>query len=155
MGTLSFKSVGRTAQSLQDEAVEEKVLPVGIKTPLQLEVVDGPLAMHYSLEDQLSDNLRNLLQTNFGERLGIYDFGANLKPLTVNFSSQDVFDAEALNRIATAISRWMPYVEPIDYISEVDRSQRLNTALIRITITYNIPSLNISGKKIQTVLYVI
>ena len=155
MGILSFKSVGRTAQSLEEEVVDQKVIPVGIKTPLRLETIDGPLAMHYSLEDQLSDNLRNLLQTNFGERLGLYDFGANLKPLTTNFSSQDTFDAEALTRIAAAISRWMPFVEPIDYISEVDRSQKLNTGLIRITITYNIPSLNITGKKIQTVLYVI
>ena len=111
--------------------------------------------MHYLLEDQLADNLRNLLQTNFGERVGLYDYGANLKPLTVNFSSQDSFDSEALNRISSAISRWMPFVEPLDYVSEVDRSQKLNTALIRITISYNISSLNLEQRKIQIVLYVI
>lgn len=155
MGTLSFKSVGRTAQSIAQESVETTPIPIGIKTPLQLNSIDGFFEMHYSLEDQMADNLRNLLQTNFGERVGLYNYGANLKPLTVNFSSQDDFDAEALIRISSAISQWMPYIEPIDYISEVDRSQKLNTALIRITVGYNIQSLNVQQRKIQLVLYVI
>jgi phage baseplate assembly protein W len=155
MGTLSFKSVGRTAQSIAQESVETTPIPIGIKTPLQLNSIDGFFEMHYSLEDQMADNLRNLLQTNFGERVGLYDYGANLKPLTVNFSSQDDFDAEALTRISSAISRWMPYIEPIDYISEVDRSQKLNTALIRITVGYNIQSLNVQQRKVQLFLYVI
>jgi len=155
MGTLSFKSVGRTAQSIAQESVETTPIPIGIKTPLQLNSIDGFFEMHYSLEDQMADNLRNLLQTNFGERVGLYNYGANLKPLTVNFSSQDDFDAEALIRISSAISRWMPYIEPIDYISEVDRSQKLNTALIRITVGYNIQSLNVQQRKVQLVLYVI
>jgi len=155
MATLSFKSVGKTAQTLSEEDVEVANFPIGIRTPLSLSDIDGPLTMNYLLDEQLADNLRNLLQTNFGERLGLYNFGANLKPLTVNFSSQDSFDSEALKRIATAISQWMPYVEPVDYVSEVDRTQVLNTALIRINITYNVPSVGIVGKKIQTVLYVI
>lgn len=155
MATISFKSVGRNLESLQQEVPEFKQNPIGIKTPLQLSS-DGELfIMNYSLEDQLSDNLRNLLQTNFGERLGLFNYGANLKPLTVNFSSQDDFDSEAISRIASAISRWMPYIDPIDYVSEVDRSQQLKTALIRITISYNIPSLDVSNKKIQIALYVI
>jgi len=155
MATLSFFSVGRTATSLNDEIVETKVLPVGIKTPIQLSNTDGPFLMHYSLEDQLADNLRNLLQTNFGDRVGIYDYGANLYPLTANFTSQDNFDAEALTSISAAISRWMPFIEPLDYVSEVDRSQKLSTGLIRITISYNIPSLNLEQRKVQIVLYVI
>jgi len=155
MGTLSFKSVGRTAQSIEQESVEFKQNPIGIKTPLQLNSIDGFFEMHYSLDDQLADNLKNLLLTNFGERVGLYDYGANLKPLTVNFSSQDDFDAEALTRISRAISRWMPFIEPVDYVSEIDRSENLNTAVIKITIGYNIESLSVEQRKIQIVLYVI
>lgn len=155
MATLSFKSVGRTIKSLQDESVDTKTFPIGIKTPLQISKTGGIFTMYSSLENQLADNLRNLLQTNFGERVGLYDYGANLRPLTVNFSSQDDFDGEALTRISGAISKWMPFIEPLDYVSEIDRSQKLNTALIRITISYNIPSLNLEQRKIQTVLYVI
>jgi len=155
MATLSFKSVGRTIQSLQEEQVDTTPFPIGIKTPLQISKTGDFFTMYYTLENQLADNLRNLLQTNFGERVGLYDYGANLRPLTVNFSSQDDFDGEALARISGAISKWMPFIEPLDYVSEIDRSQKLNTALIRITISYNIPSLNLEQRKIQTVLYVI
>ena len=155
MATISFKSVGTTSENLQKELVDITQNPVGIKTPLQLMPKDGLFAMNYNIEDQIADNLRNLLQTNFGERVGLYNFGANLEPLTVNFSSQDSFDAEAVGKIATAISTWMPYIEPVDYISEVDRSEKLKTGLVRITITYNIPSLEVTDKKIQVTLYVI
>lgn len=155
MATISFKSVGTTSENLQKELVDITQNPVGIKTPLRLMPKDGLFAMNYNIEDQIADNLRNLLQTNFGERVGLYNFGANLEPLTVNFSSQDSFDAEAVGKIATAISTWMPYVEPVDYISEVDRSEKLKTGLVRITITYNIPSLEVTDKKIQVTLYVI
>ena len=79
MATLSFKSVGKTAQTLSEEDVEVANFPIGIRTPLSLSDIDGPLAMNYLLDEQLADNLRNLLQTNFGERLGLYNFGANLK----------------------------------------------------------------------------
>lgn len=155
MATISFKSVGKNAEKLQQEFVDITEKPVGIKTPLQLLPSDGLFTMNYNIEDQISDNLRNLLQTNFGERLGLYNFGADLKSLTVNYSSQDTFDAEAIGKISSAISTWMPYVEPVDYVSEVDRSQQLKTGLIRITISYNVPSIEVTNKKIQIALYVI
>ena len=155
MGTLSFKSVGRTASSIQQNAVTTSPIPIGIKTPLRLSNENGPLQMNFSLADQISDNLRNLLQTNWGERLGLYDFGANLRPLVVNYSSQDTFDSEAVASIATAVGRWMPYIELVDFSSVVNRQQNQQTGVIEITIGYNIPSLDISNKKIQVVLYVI
>lgn len=157
MGTLSFKSVGRKLQSYQTEAADStrKTIPIGIKTPLEISPIDGPFKMHYDLVQQIGDNLKNLLLTNWGERLGHYDFGANLKPLTVDFSSQEDFDDQALARIAQAISRWMPFIEPKDYVSYIDRSQQLNTALMRISISYDIPPLNITDRSIEVVLYVI
>jgi phage baseplate assembly protein W len=155
MAMLSFKSVGKTFEKKVQEFIDIVPTPIGIKTPLQLLPINGLFTMNYNIEDQISDNLRNLLQTNFGERLGLYNFGANLKPLTVNFSSQDSFDSEAISRISSAISTWMPYIEPLDYVSEIDRSQKLNTGLVRITISYNISSIEVTNKKIQIALYVI
>jgi len=157
MGALSFKSVGRKLQSFQEESVDrtKKLIPIGIKTPLEITNEEGPFKMHFDLVELIADNLKNLLLTNWGERLGQYDFGANLKPLTVNFSSQDSFDDEALARISRAISTWMPFVEPVNFVSEVDRSQKLNTALIKINISYNIPTLQVTDRGIQIVLYVI
>ena len=89
MATYNFKSVGKTKQQEEAEVVTKSQIPFGIKTPLQLGSSEGILAMNYSLEDQFADNLRNLLLTNWGERLGLYDFGANLRPLTTEFTNLD------------------------------------------------------------------
>lgn len=154
MATYSFKSVGQTPEVLLQATVEASPIPVGVKTPLAISN-ETLLEMNYGLEDQLADNLRNLLQTNWGERLGQYFFGANLKPLTVDFNSQEAFDSEAIIRIRDAVSTWMPFIELEDFVSEVDRVENINTGIIKLTIGYNIPALNVTGKKIQVVLYVI
>ena len=77
----SFKSVG----DLSDEAVNQRYIaeptPIGIATPMQLGNGTNIYKMHYKLEDQIRDNLRNLVLTNQGERIGRHDFGANLMQL--------------------------------------------------------------------------
>lgn len=157
MATISFKNVGYTTQQVIEEtaAAEIAPIPVGIKTPLELGGQDGLLVMNYELSDQLADNLKNLLLTNWGERLGEYFFGANLRPLTTEFVSQDNFDSEAVVRIKGAVTRWMPYIDLVDFLSEVDRLENVNTGIIRVTITYNIPQLNEANRRLQIVLYVL
>lgn len=155
MATYSFKSSGKTSDQQVAERVQKSPAPFGIKTPMELGSSDGILAMNYSLADQFSDNLRNLLLTNWGERLGLYDFGANLKPLTTEFVSQDDFDNEAISRIQSAVQRWMPFIDLEDFTSSVDRNENVNTAIIRVSITYNIPALSVFKKGLQISLYVI
>lgn len=155
MASYSFKSSGKTRENQDATSTTPTPTPFGIKTPLQLGFNEGLLAMNYSLEDQFADNLRNLLLTNWGERLGLYDFGANLKPLTTEFVSQDDFDSEAINRIRSAVSKWMPFVDLENFSSTVDRNENKNTAIIRVNITYNIPQLEVTNKGLQIVLYVI
>jgi phage baseplate assembly protein W len=154
MSTINFKSVGQTKQQISDSSVAFSALPIGIKTPLRLSETDGLLSMNFDLSDQLSDNLRNLLLTNWGERLGQYYFGANLRPLTSEFVSQDNFDNEAVVRIKNAVQTWMPFVDLIDFVSEVDRNENNSTGIIKLKISYNIPSLQVSNKILQIVLYV-
>lgn len=155
MATYSFKSVGKTQTQLEDESTARTVIPYGIKTPMQLGTKEGLFAMNYSLEDQFADNLRNLLLTNWGERVGLYQFGANLKPLTTEFVSQDDFDSEAIVRIKDAVEKWMPFIDLEDFSSDVDRMENKNTGIIKVNITYNIPLINVTRKGLQIVLYVI
>ena len=155
MATYSFKSVGKTQSQVKNESVKKTIMPYGIKTPMQLGITEGIFAMNYSIEAQFSDNLRNLLLTNWGERVGLYQFGANLKGLTTEFASQDDFDSEAIVRIKEAVEKWMPFIELENFSSEIDRMQIKNTAVVKLNITYNIPLINVSGKGIQIILYVI
>jgi phage baseplate assembly protein W len=155
MGSFSFKSSGKTQSQRLADTLSSTTIPIGIKTPLRLGTSEGLLAMNFTLADQLHDNFRNLLQTNFGEHLGIYDFGANLRPLVTEFASQDDFDTQAIDRIKVAVSRWMSFIDLDNFVSTVDRTTNKNTAVINVAITYNIPALNVVGKVLQVTLYVI
>lgn len=155
MGTISFKSVGTTQQTTNANALVASPIPFGIKTPLQLSTTDGLLVMSYNLAEQVNDNLKNLLLTNWGERLGLYNFGANLRPLATEFSNIDNFNNAAVQRIHDAVSRWMPYIELENFLGEIDHTNNKNTAIINITITYNIPKLGVVNKKLQVTIYAI
>lgn len=156
MATISFKSVGKTTQQAQTEqqATPATVVPLGFKTPLLFG--SGSLfEMHEVMSDQVHDNLRNLLLTNWGERLALYDFGANLRPLTTEFSSIDRFEEEAIVRIKNAVERWMPYVELEDFATEFDKKDNKNTAILNVTVTYNITQLNVIRRALTITLFVI
>ncbi len=72
-----FKSSGfRTDDRRFSKPLPTIKQPIGIKTPL--ESGDDIFKMHTNPIRQLTDNLRNLIMTNHGERLGIFDCGANL-----------------------------------------------------------------------------
>lgn len=155
MGSFSFKSSGTTAADNAANALTRTNLPIGIKTPLTLGD-DDLLKMNFDLATQLTDNLRNLILTNWGERLGFYEFGANLRPILFDLVSLDDFDSEAISRIRSAVSRWMPYIDLQDFLSEIDHAQNSKgLATVRLTITFNIPSLNLIGRKLQVILYAV
>lgn len=155
MASYNFKSAGKTQEQIALEIIKSTKIPYGIKTPLLLGTTEGILLMNYNLEDQFADNLRNLLLTNWGERLGLFKFGANLKPLTTEFANLDDFDSQAIQRIKDAVEKWMPFVDLQNFSSQVDRTENKNTAVIKLNISYNIPALRITNKGLQIVLNVI
>lgn len=151
---ISFKSVGDLAE---DRKFAPKVneIPIGIKTPLSMgQSSDGILSMHYKVSDQIQDNFRNLLLTNWGERLAFYDFGANLRNLTFELSSED-FDMEAMRRIKRATSKWMPFIELLSFEKEIlGRYQDTSLAQIRMKVEYAVPKLGITNKAIELTFYI-
>lgn len=156
MATYSFKNVGKTKSQQAEEILTTTTFPFGIKTPLSFgEEGEGIFSMNYSIGEQFADNLRNLILTNWGERLGLYDFGANLRPLTTEFSSQDSFDAEAISRIRVAVQKWMPFVNLETFESDFDQFENKNTAVIKINIIYSIPGIDDIKRSLQVVLYAI
>lgn len=154
--TISFKSVGITSQAVGESIQLPSIIPIGIKTPLKIGKKYGILEMHTNLSDALSDNLRNLILTNWGERLGQYYFGANLRPLTTEYANQESFDSEAVIRIKSAVKKWMPFINLIDYTSEYQQNfSKPSTGLIKLEITYSIPTINVPQRKLKINLYVL
>lgn len=143
MARLSFKDVGiqgfGNTTNIQSTV---PLKPIGIKTPLELDETQSIniFKMHYTSLDQLSDNLRNLILTNHGERLGMYDLGANLRPLLTDFSNKDNFDKEAMRRIKATAAKYMPFVTLLGYESKVDRTDNTYTGILNMLIAYKVPN---------------
>jgi phage baseplate assembly protein W len=151
MGSYSFKSAGKTVEQRLVEQIESTRVPIGIKTPLEIRDGNGNdiFVTYDNLASVVNDNLRNLLLTNWGERLGFYNFGANLRPLLSDLVSQDDFDTAAIERINAAVSKWMPYVSLENYISDTIRVDNQSLARIVLRITYNVPTLGVTNKMLE------
>jgi phage baseplate assembly protein W len=150
----SFKNVGITQQDATNTAnLIPNERPIGIATPLQLgEGNDGLFLMHKKLLNQISDNLRNLINTDHGERVGLYDFGANLGPLTFNLGTDDI-DSQAISRISAAVSKYMPYVDLQTFEPFVSRFNNREIAKVGVRVTFLVPSLGPTVRGIELMLY--
>jgi phage baseplate assembly protein W len=148
----SFKSSGAQTSLSKSEIEPIKNPPIGIKTPIRISQTEGLFEMHTDLSKQISDNLRNLLLTNHGERLGFFDFGANLRPILFNLGSEDG-DLEAINRIKRAVAKYMPFVSLQDFQTFVDREDNKEVAKIGIQVTYSIPRVSPAIRSLEIMLY--
>lgn len=149
MGTHSFKSVGKTSTQRSDETRGVSLVPIGIKTPIELGQPGEIFKMHTDLGAQVHDNLRNLIMTNWGERLGRHDFGANLRPLLSDWTTQDDFDSQSIGRISAAVNRWMPFVSLDEFVSTTSGNPG---QYVRLVITYNVPALDVMNKSLEVLL---
>ena len=155
----TFKSTGRESIDVLSEKIDKIVdtekVPVGIRTPVRPGTgTDGFFGMTYLLEDQMADNLRNLIQTNHGERLGNYNLGANLRPLSIEILGKASFESEAMNRISSAVSQNMPFISLTSMsIQRVpsDMSQG-DLPQVIIVVDYAIPKRKVKKKRIEVII---
>lgn len=148
----SFKSVGNKRLTEPEESVVVEEPPIGIKTPIRISKGRGLFDMHTDLAAQVSDNFRNLIQTNHGERLGFYDFGANLQPLLFELGAEDG-DLEAMSRIQRATAKWMPFISLDGMQIFVDKNDLDAIAKIGIRVSYTIPAIDENLRIMELILY--
>ena len=151
---ITFKSAGTLATDDKYSGTVETV-PIGIKTPLQFGLArSGIFDMNFEYADQINDNLKNLIMTNYGDRLGLYKFGANLRQLVSERTSKEEFDSEAMLNIQSAITAYMPFVEPTTFesvVEAVDPSKGLSSVTIKLM--YNVEMLRLRDKQIEVVIH--
>ncbi len=150
-----FRSVGIKDDFYQEHKTrwDDNVIPIGIKTPLEIgDGSDGLLKMHKNLADQIHDNFRNLILTNHGDRLGFYDFGANLSELTHEIGSENG-DKEAIRRIAKAARKYAPFISLKTFETFTDHRDNEHTGKLGIRIIYDIPKIAVKDKAIEVILY--
>lgn len=160
MASFNFKSAGTkiTDRSVSEDLITKKTADIGIRTPLtnfqQRQLFD----MHTDPIAQLKDNLKNLLLTNAGERLGLYDFGADLNAMLFEFSANESAESEAVDRINAAVEKYMPGLS-ITSVSEVeiDSSEKasvnkLGQTKIRLRVVFDVPAARVSNQAIEVTL---
>lgn len=150
----SFKSSGNTLSRESTFATQEdRKPPIGICTPLRLENGQGLFAMHKDLAKVVSDNLRNLIMTNHGERLGFPDFGANLRPLLFDLG-QEEGDQLAISRIKATVNKYMPFVVLEGFQTFVEPLDENTLAKVGVQVTYKIPAVDEILRSLEIMLYV-
>ncbi len=146
-----FASVGETSTDLQERFRTDEVTTQNLnpRTPLEFSQGTGGLfIMNTSVADMVRDNLKNLLLTNWGERVEQYDFGANLKPLTAELGTA-AFDTEAINRIRNAVRKYLPYIELVQFATErLPEETTSGLAAVKVTVTYSVAAAGITGDAI-------
>ena len=150
----SFKSVGESVEDHdRRQNLEVVAQPVGLKTPLRFSNnSSGLLEMHMDTGDQINDNLRNLILTNAGERLGFPDFGANLLELCFELGNDEA-DTEAIRRINDTVAKYMPYVQLETFEPVIIKNNLQAIATTGLRVTYSVPSLNVSSRILEVQLY--
>jgi phage baseplate assembly protein W len=107
-------------KSINDEKRNNKVL-IGIKTPVRKS--NNPnetlFEMHTDIFNTIEDNLKNLIMTQKGERLGFPDFGTNLSQVySDNTLSDDEKVELATQQILKTVSKYMPNITLQNFYSE-------------------------------------
>lgn len=146
---------------------EEIKSPIGIKTPLELGSSNNEtlFKMHYDIVDQLNDNLKNLILTQKGERLGFPDFGTNLQTIYSNtLLTEDEISNILVSEISSTVSKYLPSLRLDNFYSEkLSLSEKFNNPNLIATNFYNannsdiafsnmnINNLNKNNKSVQEV----
>lgn len=161
MATYSFKSSGlQNRRKVLDRIDQITLKPIGIKTPLEFskKSQDSLFAMHYDVPKQIHDNLKNLLLTNPGERLGRHDYGAGLREMTMEMLSSEDYEYSVMMRIKSTVGKYMPFIDldsfTVDDISGKPYELQTSMSNVTVIVTYNVPKLSIIGRKLQLNLFV-
>ena len=110
---------------------------IGLELPMQYDDVNGFFPWHSTTLSQAGSNLRNLLLTNKGERVGQPTFGADIL-LTLFEPMSDQLINSVEEKVSEAIADWMPHVLVNKLVVEPDETEvnQLNIEL-EFSLTMN------------------
>jgi phage baseplate assembly protein W len=106
---------------------------IGLSLPLQMG--SATFNQTYDNLEQLKSNVKNLLLTNRGERLGMPTFGCGLQNLLFEQNNDELND-KILNQIESSVNYWLPQllIDSIE-ITAADEDKDNNTLNVSITFT--------------------
>jgi len=116
---------------------KKNIRSVNIAFPLK-KSSKGAFTMNEETIEAVSDDLKILILTNYGERVVNYFFGANLREYLFEFIGDDLKQAIG-DAILIAVEKWMPYVKIIDTkISTNEDDFNLSEHEIEIKVKFSV-----------------
>ena len=112
---------------------------IGIDLPFRKSNgVEGYFASTSTTIESVKNNIRNIINTNQGERIMQPQLGINLrKYLFEQFSDEVVFSIQ--NDIVDTFKRWLPFVEIQDLqVNMSNRDDSIGKNTMNVTILFNI-----------------
>ena len=107
----------------------------GLKFPLEYNNQQGGFfPTTKTIKEQASSNLKNLILTNKGERVGQPKFGTNLTSILFEPITPDTGD-RIESSINEAVSRWLPYITIVNTFTSVPKT---NPNMVMIQIEFSI-----------------
>jgi phage baseplate assembly protein W len=89
----------------------EDHMPIGFTLPFSIST--GSLGYFEMTRDELSavsENIKSLLLTNWGERVSRYYFGCNLREFLFEPLDADELREKIAERIMQQVGRWLPFI---------------------------------------------
>jgi len=124
--------------------------PIGIKTPLRKATKQGQLFdQHFDIESDVIDNFKNMLMTNYGERLMYPDFGANLISLLNERVSSDEWDQQASRLITNTVQKYMPQISLGGITTKIMQSKNDGFSHLNLIVLFSIPRLGIQNRQLE------
>ena len=155
-----MSSLGRTVSQIRKSGKAKSKLfkpekfPIGIKTPIEPGYRDNEdlFKMHFEPFEQIKDNLKNLVLTQKGERLGFPDFGTDLLSIYSNteLTDEEVSDV-VMSEIQAAVSKYMPSIFLQNFYSQKITQDESGQNKAGSDYANNLSQISIGSSSINTI----
>tara|TARA_B100000575_G_C22956246_1_gene552804 strand:- start:451 stop:870 length:420 start_codon:yes stop_codon:yes gene_type:complete len=108
---------------------------IGLELPLT-HTQEGYFRRTKTALEQAKSNIRNLLLTNKGERLGNPTFGTNLLSLVFTQENTDL-EARVEEEIRAAMSEFLPFINIVSIETNFSE-ENMSTAIVNLRFTLNV-----------------
>ena len=108
--------------------------------------------MSTSIVNQVIDNFRNMLLTNHGERVPLFDYGENLRQLLTERLAIDDYESQAMLLIKATTEKYMPYVNLDTFEVQTMQTDTESLSKVKVLVKFSIPRLTTSSKLLEIIL---
>ena len=119
---------------------------IGPKLPLMRDTTYGFFLPVQTYAEEIQQNLKNLLLTGPGERMMNPDFGVGLRHFLFEPKQHSV--SLIRQKIDEQMKRYMPFIRAysVRFDTGTNPGQLDDSNILSMTITYDVPSLNLSSE---------